>query len=114
MLSGYNVMLESVVSTGLALLGFLACLVALLAAGCSSTAAPHSGTEEAPDQPNILFVLADDLDLASAQKMPEVSSLLAEEGTTFEEAFVSYPACCPSRATMLTGLYSHNHGVRGN
>jgi hypothetical protein len=85
MLSGYNVMLESVVSTGLALLGFLACLVALLAAGCSSTAAPHSGTDEAPDQPNILFVLADDLDLASAQKMPEVSSLLAEEGTTLRE-----------------------------
>jgi N-acetylglucosamine-6-sulfatase len=66
------------------------------------------------DLPNISFVLADDLDLASVQKMPEITSLLAEGGATFEDSFVSYPTCCPSRATMLTGFYSHNHDVRGN
>jgi N-acetylglucosamine-6-sulfatase len=70
---------------------------------------------EAPNgRPNIIFVLADDLDYASAQKMPNLSSLLADEGATFENASVSYPICCPSRATMLTGQYAHNHNVKGN
>jgi N-acetylglucosamine-6-sulfatase len=62
----------------------------------------------------MLFVLTDDLDFASAQKMPQIRSRLIEEGTSFENAFVSHPVCCPSRATILTGLYSHNHNVRGN
>jgi len=62
----------------------------------------------------MIFVLADDLDYASAFKMPQITSLLAEQGASFEEAFVSHPICCPSRATILTGLYDHNHGVKGN
>jgi arylsulfatase A-like enzyme len=32
----------------------------------------------------------------------------------FDEAFVSYPMCCPSRATILRGQYAHNHGVWRN
>src|SRR5215216_4676114 len=114
MLLGDRALLQSAFSRRLALLGILACLAALLSAGCLSTAASRPGTGESADRPNIIFVLADDSDLASAQKMPEVNSLLAKRGATLEEAFVSYPACCPSRATMLTGLYAHNHGVRGN
>ena len=111
-----------------ALLKLLACLAALLlAAGCSG---PKNTQEEAayatqPDatdgetraaakRPNIVFVLTDDLDYASAQKMPQIGSLLREGGTSFENAFVSHPICCPSRATALTGLYDHNHNVRGN
>ena len=46
--------------------------------------------------------------------MPNVQSLIAAQGTTFNEAYVSFPLCCPSRATMLSGQYMHNHGVRGN
>jgi N-acetylglucosamine-6-sulfatase len=114
MLLGDRALLQSAFSRRLALLGILACLAVLLSAGCLSTAASRPGTGESADRPNIIFVLADDLDLASAQKMPKVNSLLVERGATFEEAFVSYPACCPSRAPMLTGLYAHNHGVRGN
>jgi N-acetylglucosamine-6-sulfatase len=111
-----------------ALLKLLACLAALLlAAGCSG---PKNTQEEAayatqPDatdgetraaakRPNIVFVLTDDLDYASAQKLPQIGSLLREGGTSFENAFVSHPICCPSRATALTGLYDHNHNVRGN
>ena len=63
------------------------------------------------DRPNIVFVLTDDLDYASAQKMPQIRSQLIEQGASFENAFVSFPLCCPSRATMLTGRYAHNHGV---
>ena len=39
---------------------------------------------------------------------------MLEEGTSFENTFASYPLCCPSRATILTGLYAHNHEVQGN
>jgi N-acetylglucosamine-6-sulfatase len=104
--------------------GVLACLLALfllLIAGCSDFETSSSGTsqkEEAADvpaeQPNIVFVLTDDLDYASAQKMPEIRSQLIEEGISFEDALVSHPVCCPSRATILTGLYDHNHDVLSN
>ena len=97
-----------------AVLVSLALLTALLSVGCSSAFVPPTGTKEVSGRPNMIFVLADDLDYASAQKMPQIDSLLREGGTSFEEAFVSHPVCCPSRATALTGLYDHNHNVRGN
>ena len=89
---------------------------ALLAAGCSGSgeATQEEDAEGPAEQPNIVFVLTDDLDFTSAQQMPEIASLLVEEGTSFENAFVSHPICCPSRATILTGLYDHNHDVRSN
>ncbi len=98
------------------LLGVLACLAALLALGCSggTEGAAQGEAEASADLPNIIFVLTDDLDYASTQKMPEIRSRLMEEGTSFEEAFVSHPVCCPSRATILTGLYDHNHEVLSN
>jgi arylsulfatase A-like enzyme len=95
-------------------------LFLLLVVGCSGseTSEPGGtrgeGAEVAAKRPNIVFVLTDDLDYASAQEMPEIDSLLAEEGLSFEGTFVSHPMCCPSRATILTGLYEHNHGVIHN
>ena len=95
------------------LLGVLVCSVTLLALGCSSPE-PSQEAEEASTQPNIIFVLTDDLDYASAQRMPNLRSLLIDQGMSFENAFVSHPVCCPSRSTILTGLYDHNHDVRSN
>jgi arylsulfatase A-like enzyme len=46
--------------------------------------------------------------------MPNTHALLAEQGVTFDNNFVSYSLCCPSRATFLTGQYAHNHGVWSN
>ena len=46
--------------------------------------------------------------------MPNVRRLLAAQGTTFADAVDSFPLCCPSRATFITGQYAHNHGVAGN
>lgn len=114
------------------LLLILACLAALLVAGCAAIGASETaqeGTEastqpgaaqeeaavESPTgQPNVIFVLADDLDYASAQKMPEINALLSDEGASFENTFTSQSLCCPSRATILTGLYAHNSGIKGN
>ncbi len=56
----------------------------------------------------------DDLNFATVQRMPELRSSVIEEGASLQNTFVSYPLCCPSRATILTGLYAHNHDVRGN
>ncbi len=105
------------------LLAMLVCLAALLLfVGCSGSetsatrASREQGAEEgsSTEQPNIILILADDLDFASPKKLPQIRSRLVEEGTSFEKAFVSHPACCPSRATILTGLYDHNHDVRSN
>src|SRR5215216_1629127 len=93
----------------------------LLLAGCSSSEAASSkmaqaGEEAASvsDRPNIIFVLADDLDYASVQKMPELRSVMVEEGVSFGNSFTSQSLCCPSRATSFTGLYAHNHQIKGN
>ncbi|MDQ3924582.1 MAG: sulfatase [Actinomycetota bacterium] len=92
----------------------VAFLVGLVGFAPAQEEANAQSSTSASTQPNIVFVLTDDLDHASAFKMPQIRSLLIEEGTSFEKAFVSHPICCPSRATILTGLYDHNHGVKGN
>jgi N-acetylglucosamine-6-sulfatase len=97
--------------------GVLAFLGIFLLFGASCSEFGTSREEEAvspTDRPNIIFVLTDDLDYASAQQMSEIRSRLIERGASFENAFVSYPLCCPSRATLLTGLYAHNNAVKGN
>jgi arylsulfatase A-like enzyme len=69
---------------------------------------------KAAHRPNILFVLADDLDLAEMRFMPHVQALIGRHGTTFDQYLVSNSECCPSRATTLRGQYSHNTGVWSN
>ncbi|HYH61310.1 MAG TPA: sulfatase-like hydrolase/transferase, partial [Solirubrobacterales bacterium] len=78
-----------------------------------ATAGGESGVPEG-GQPNIVVVMTDDQTLASMSVMPKVERLLAERGVEFTNSFVSNPECCPSRATYLTGQYSHNNGVLRN
>ena len=90
------------------------CLLAcLLAAGCG----PPTGVLQAPDRPNVILILTDDLDARLLQEhtasYPNIRKL-ASEGTTFSNAFVTDPLCCPSRATILRGQYAHNHQIVGN
>jgi N-acetylglucosamine-6-sulfatase len=75
---------------------------------------PTAAEAAAPERPNILVLVTDDQTLESLSVMSGVRSSLAAEGTTFDRAFVSNALCCPSRATLFTGQYSHNHGVLGN
>ncbi len=76
-----------------------------------------------PEDPNIVFILVDDLrademELGFGRSLPGRSSALETElidkGTTMEKFFITTPLCCPSRASILTGLYAHNHHVFGN
>ena len=65
-------------------------------------------------RPNVVMIMTDDQTVESMRVMPNVKALLADQGVTFDNSFVSYALCCPSRATYLTGQYAHNHGVWGN
>ena len=46
--------------------------------------------------------------------MPATLNKIGRRGATFNNYYVSFPTCCPSRAALLTGRYNHNNGVRGN
>jgi N-acetylglucosamine-6-sulfatase len=85
--------------------------VALLA---GLTPAPRSTAAEAPVRPNIVVVMSDDQAVESMRVMSNVNAMLGAEGTTFVDNYVSFPLCCPSRTTFLTGQYGHNHTVMGN
>ncbi|MBN2370820.1 MAG: sulfatase [Vicinamibacteria bacterium] len=95
---------------------------ALLTAGCGgggdTNVAPGAGsgaTSPTPGpRPNFVFVLVDDLDVSSAELMPRINALLVQRGVSFTNSFACNPVSAPSRATLLTGLHSHNHGVRNN
>lgn len=69
---------------------------------------------------NIIFILTDDhrYDAMSFMGHPfvETPSLdaLAREGVHFKNAFVTTSLCSPSRASILTGQYMHNHGIVDN
>jgi N-acetylglucosamine-6-sulfatase len=82
--------------------------------GLSMTAShPESSLAKPASKPNIIFILTDDMrkDDLNARYMPKTHSLLASEGMSFQNAFVSTPLCCPSRATTMRGQYAHNTGI---
>jgi N-acetylglucosamine-6-sulfatase len=65
-------------------------------------------------KPNIVVLMTDDQTLASMSVMPKTRELIGDRGTTFTRSFAEYSLCCPSRATLFTGQYAHNHGVLSN
>ena len=66
--------------------------------------------------PNILLFLTDDQDteLGGLEPLSKAKRWIAENGVTFENSFATIPLCCPSRASILTGLYQHNTQVFNN
>ncbi len=60
---------------------------------------------------SVVLVVTDDQRWDTLEAMPRVQRLLMQRGVRFDEAFVSNPLCCPSRATILTGDLSHTTGV---
>ncbi len=71
-------------------------------------------------QPNIIVMLCDDIRWNALScaghphlKTPNIDRL-ASEGIYFENMFCTTSLCSPSRATILSGLYAHTHGVTSN
>lgn len=70
--------------------------------------------------PNVVFILTDDQrwDCLSCAGHPYLKTpnmdRIANEGVRFANAFCTDSLCSPSRASFLSGLYAHSHGVRNN
>lgn len=75
---------------------------------------------ETAARPNIVFIISDDQAWSDYGFMghPEISTprldKLASESLTYQRGYTPVPVCRPSLATMITGLYPHQHGVTGN
>ncbi len=104
---------------------FLALLSALVFAGLQSAPSAGAASSSATQKPSFVVIQIDDATLdqlyaslnvggIDVQAMPYTLSLLANRGITFNRYYVPYPLCCPSRVSLLTGRYAHNHNVRGN
>jgi N-acetylglucosamine-6-sulfatase len=76
--------------------------------------------EESQPRPNVLFIILDDLRWNALGyaghphiKTPQIDRI-ANEGVTFRNAFCTTSLCSPSRASLMTGVYAHKHGVTDN
>jgi N-acetylglucosamine-6-sulfatase len=87
--------------------------LALLVLACLLALAGLAPPAFAADRPNVVVLMTDDQTVSDLWAMPLTQTLLGAEGVSFESAYVSYPVCCPSRATFLSGQYAHNHRVLG-
>ena len=88
----------------------LAALVVIL--GIAAGGAPIA--RSAPSQPNFVVIMSDDQTVGELTSMGQTLGKIGAKGVTFDRFITSFPLCCPSRTTFLTGQYSHNHGVLGN
>ncbi len=94
-----------------AVVRFLVCFLCLLVGAAFASA---------QERPNIVLVVVDDLrfdDFGAAghpfSRTPNLDRL-AREGASFQNMFAVTPLCSPSRANILTGLYTRNHGILDN
>jgi len=101
-----------------ALLVVISLVATQLVATVSADGPDANAGPSAAGRPNILVVLADDHAFQAISAYGSVLvdtphiDRLAAEGIRFDQAFVGNALGAPSRATLLTGLHSHAHGVR--
>jgi N-acetylglucosamine-6-sulfatase len=73
---------------------------------------PAGAAAQSP-RPNVVVIMTDDQTVDDLVAMPATRRAFLRRGVSFDNSTVSYPVCCPSRASYLTGRYAHNHGVMG-
>ncbi len=89
-------------------------------AGIVAFSLPVHPASSSKTQPNVVFILTDDMrwDAMSCAGHPHLKTpnidRLANEGVRFRNAFCTTSLCSPSRASILSGLYAHTHGVINN
>lgn len=90
--------------------------------GCQSASGPDltAAEDNAARRPNILVILADQhrADCIGVYGNPDIRTphldALAAEGVRYERCFCPYPVCTPSRYSLLSGRYVHDHGGSSN
>src|SRR4051795_5575929 len=98
------------VTGALFLTGLLCGAIALAPGGSEAKKRPGAKQK----RPNIVLIMDDDQSAEQQRFLTKTNAAIGQHGVTFDNSFVNYSLCCPSRSTMLTGQYAHNHGVRGN
>jgi arylsulfatase A-like enzyme len=74
-----------------------------------------ASTAAVVERPNFLIIITDDQRYDTLGPfMPRTQARIFDEGVKFTRAYVTTPLCCPSRASILTGMYAHTHGVHLN
>ncbi len=94
-------------------------LLALFALLSSSLGAitVQAPTASGAEKPSVLIILTDDQRVGSLFPMPTVRNQIQDAqkltgpGIYFKKGYVTNPLCCPSRASILTGNYSHTTQV---
>lgn len=93
----------------------LAVLSAVIAASIALAGEPEPAPlAKPPERPNVLIIVSDDQRWGTLDAMPQTRRVFARRGVKYSNAFVTTPLCCPSRASILSGRYAHNHGVIRN
>ena len=85
----------------------LVALILLSATGCQSLFQKDA-------RPNFLIIVTDDQRYDTMEYMPNTQELIFDQGAAFTNGYITTPLCCPSRSSILTGMYAHNHGVLEN
>ena len=86
-------------------------LLLALSAAALVVSSPVSEAAAATPRPNILMIVTDDQPPGTLGVMPATRKLFQRGGRTYPNAYATTPLCCPSRASIFTGRYAHNHGI---
>jgi arylsulfatase A-like enzyme len=85
-------------------------VIALLTVGAAVFVA-----SAAAQAPNVLIIVTDDQRATDTMwAMPKTRRYFQRQGVEYPNGFAVTPLCCPSRATIFTGRYAHNTGVKSN
>jgi len=85
----------------------IALILTLSTSGCRFTLTKDK-------RPNFLIIVTDDQRYDTMEYMPDTQKLIFDQGVTFSHGYITTPFCCPSRASIMTGLYAHDHYVFNN
>ena len=108
-----NKVIKNLPRRAILLRGIASCAVAMLIAGSlegASTPVLAGGSDE---RPNVLIIMTDD-QRNMLKGMKQTRKIFKDRGRTFVNSYAATPNCCPSRASVFSGRYSHNHGVENN
>ncbi|MEV7526107.1 sulfatase [Streptomyces sp. NPDC091371] len=95
--------------------GFLAGAAAVAAAAATPALAQSAAASTASaTRPNILLIVTDDQPKHTDWAIQKTIGWIADQGVKFTNGHVATPLCSPSRSSVFSGRYAHNHGVRNN